>query len=189
MGVMKRDKEAIEDQLLVMDAQDGSAEAMNRLVDRWQRRLWLHALRLTGDEDAAWDVVQQTWLAIVRGLRRLEDAARFPAWAFRIVTHKASDWLRRRKTTPVTLAEGADRNAAAERGSDDSSGLHELLGMMDAAQSALLWLRYFERFTTHEISTVLGVPAGTVKSRLSAARAELKRLWQTHYGKDQGERP
>ena len=46
----------VEDQLLVMDAQDRVPGAMDRLVDRWQKPLWVHALRLTGDRHAAWDI-------------------------------------------------------------------------------------------------------------------------------------
>ena len=83
-----------EDQLLVMEAQDGDVRAMEALVRRWQKRLWQHALRLTDDREAAWDVTQQTWLGIIKGLRRLNDPARFRAWAYRITTNQAMDWLK-----------------------------------------------------------------------------------------------
>ncbi|MBN2578593.1 MAG: hypothetical protein JXB10_06335 [Pirellulales bacterium] len=56
----------IQDQLLVMDALDGDARAMEKLVGRWQKRLWLHAFRLTADHHAAWDVTQQSRLGIIK---------------------------------------------------------------------------------------------------------------------------
>jgi DNA-directed RNA polymerase specialized sigma24 family protein len=53
------------DDLLVMQAQDGDRKSMEELVRRWQRRLWAHAYRLTGTSDAAWDVTQEAWMAII----------------------------------------------------------------------------------------------------------------------------
>ena len=76
---MANKRSDIEDQLLVMDAQDGDAGAMEKLVRRWQKRLWQHAFRLTSDSQAAWDVTQQSWLGIIKGLRKLHDPANFKA--------------------------------------------------------------------------------------------------------------
>ncbi len=70
-------REQIVDELLVMDAQNGRAKAMELLASRWQERLWRYAWRLTGDTEAAWDVTQEAWLGIVRGIMRLNDPARF----------------------------------------------------------------------------------------------------------------
>jgi len=78
------------DELLVLRCQDGEANAFEELVGHWQRKLLRHALHLTGDADGANDVVQEAWFAIVRGIGRIDDPARFPAWAYRIVTHKAA---------------------------------------------------------------------------------------------------
>ncbi len=69
--------EQIIDQLLVMDAQDGDAQAMEKLVSRWQKRLWQHAFRLTSDSQAAWDVTQQSWLGIIKGLQKLSIGRRY----------------------------------------------------------------------------------------------------------------
>jgi len=72
----------LNDELLVLRCQEGDAEAFELLVGRWQGRLWRHAWRLTGDENAAWDAVQETWVGISRGIVRRADAAAFPAWAY-----------------------------------------------------------------------------------------------------------
>jgi RNA polymerase sigma-70 factor (ECF subfamily) len=76
---MKEERPSVEDQLLVMDAQNGDAQAMEILVSRWQRRLWQHAFRMTADNQAAWDITQRAWLGIVKGLRKLNDQASFKA--------------------------------------------------------------------------------------------------------------
>jgi RNA polymerase sigma-70 factor (ECF subfamily) len=59
------------DDLLVMQAQDGDRGSMEELVRRWQRRLWAYAYQLTGTSDGAWDVTQQAWMAVIKGLGRL----------------------------------------------------------------------------------------------------------------------
>jgi RNA polymerase sigma-70 factor (ECF subfamily) len=92
---MRRTSEQIIDEILVIDCQAGSARALDALVSRWHRRLWQHAYRLVGDTDAAWDVTQQSWLAIIKGLRKLREPSYFKAWAYRITTSKAVDWIRK----------------------------------------------------------------------------------------------
>ncbi len=76
---MKDNLSKIENQLLVMTAQDGNAEAMEMLVRLWQKKLWRYAFRLTSDSHAAWDITQQCWLEIIKGLKKLNDPACFKA--------------------------------------------------------------------------------------------------------------
>ncbi|MHC4356893.1 MAG: RNA polymerase sigma factor, partial [Planctomycetota bacterium] len=99
---MDRSVEQLADEILVMDCQSGRVRAMEMLVSRWQERLWRYALRLVGDTEAAWDITQDSWLGIIRGISRLNDPARFRSWAYRIVTNKSRDWIKRRKATKQT---------------------------------------------------------------------------------------
>ena len=66
---MKDNLSNIENQLLVMAAQDDDAEAMEKLVCRWQKKLWQYVLRLTSNSQATWDITQQCWIAIIKGLK------------------------------------------------------------------------------------------------------------------------
>ena len=75
-------RERITNELLVLRCQEGDVAAFEQLVERWQERLWRHAWRLTGDENAAWDALQEAWIGISRGLRRLAEPAAFPGWAY-----------------------------------------------------------------------------------------------------------
>lgn len=172
--------ERINDELLVLSVQEGDPAAFERLVERWQERLWRHAWRLTGDEEAAWDVLQETWIGIVRGVRRLEDAALFPAWAYRIASNKSRDWIRRRaRRRRAREAYGAEK---ARTGNQDSRRLEEAADLKDAladlsgSDRAILSLRYEECFDTAEIAEILKIPEGTVKSRLHYTRKRLHRL-------------
>jgi RNA polymerase sigma factor (sigma-70 family) len=175
---MTSESASIEDQLLVMDAQDGDAQAMEKLVGRWQKRLWLHTFRLTADHHAAWDITQQSWLGVIKGLRKLHDPASFRAWAYRITTNKSLDWLQRRKTAPQT---GLGVMQTLQEEQNEHTGIVELLQKLDAKKRTVVSLFYFEELSVFEIAEALRIPPRTVKSRLAGARKELKELWEKHY--------
>jgi RNA polymerase sigma-70 factor (ECF subfamily) len=173
-----RPVEQLVDEILVMDCQRGSVKAMEMLVSRWQKRLWKYAYNMTGDAEAAWDIMQESWLGIIKGLRKLQDPANFKAWAYRITTNKSIDWIRKnRAAKKVGLDEVQDHQQEQEK----DAGLKELLEKLDIKKRAVLNLRYFEQLTIPEIGIALKIPKGTVKSRLHNARKELKELYQKHY--------
>lgn len=177
---MAEPNEQIIDEILVLDCQSGHAEALDLLVERWQRRLWRYACRLTGDAEAAWEVTQESWLGIVRGIRRLHDPARFRSWAYRIVTNKANDWIRRKVgRARVEPSEAIDPPACDDRSAREAEAdLEVILHRLPERSRMVLTLYYLEELGLAEISRILRVPIGTVKSRLHHARAEFKRLWQ-----------
>ncbi len=175
---MDRPVEQLVDEILVMDSQSGSAKAMEMLVSRWQKRLWRYAFNLTGDTEAAWDITQESWLGIIKGMRKLHDPARFRSWAYRIVTNKVNDWIRRnRKVKKVRLDEVQGHQHKEKKDAD----IKELQEKLDMKKRAVLNLRYFEQLSIPEIGIALKIPKGTVKSRLHSARNELKELYQKHY--------
>ena len=180
---MSRTHEDIQDELLVLQCQEGDGEAMKVLIARWHPRLGRMAWRLTGERDAAQDIVQDAWLAIVRGLRRLDDPARFRSWAYRIVTNKCADWTRRRV---VQRSATEELQAAAVSGSGDSPNgadstdavdrIRVALAKLPSQQRAMVSLHYLDGMGVAEIARALDVPEGTVKSRLYHARSRLKQV-------------
>ncbi len=174
---MKR-RERITDELLVLRCQEADGAAFTELVDRWAERLWRHAWRLTGDEQAAWDVTQEAWIGIARRLDRLQDAAAFAAWAYRITSNKCRDWVRRRgrqHRADEAYAERIERSESDARATDQrAADLEEALARLSGRDRAILSLRYQEEFDTLQIADILGVPVGTVKSRLHYARKRLR---------------
>jgi RNA polymerase sigma-70 factor (ECF subfamily) len=170
--------EQLIDEILVMDCQSGSTRAMEMLVSRWQKRLWQYAFNLTDDMEAAWDITQESWLGIIKGIRKLHDPAKFKAWVYRIVTNKVNDWIRKNKIVKkVKLDEMKDHQYKDEQ----DTGIKELLAKLDMKKRAVLNLYYFEQLSIPEIGIALKIPKGTVKSRLHNARNELKELWQRNY--------
>jgi len=170
--------EQLVDEILVMDCQSGSVRALEVLVSRWQKRLWRYAYNLTGDSEMAWDITQDSWLSILKGLRKLHDPANFKAWAYRITTNKSVDWIRKGKAVKQTSIEEIKDTQQQEK---RDMGIKELVGKIDVRKRVVLNLYYFEQLSISEISAALKIPKGTVKSRLANARKELKELWQKHY--------
>ena len=175
---MDRPVEQLVDEILVMDCQSGSVKALEILVSRWQKRLWHYAYRLVGDTEAAWDITQDSWLGIIKGLRKLHDPANFKAWAYRITTNKSIDWIRKSKAVKqISIEELQDHQHEEE---EKDTGVKELMVKLDVRKQVVLSLYYFEQLSVPEISVALKIPQGTVKSRLYKARKELRRLWQEY---------
>lgn len=129
-NAMSRTPEDIQDELLVLQCQEGDRAAFRSLITRWQPRLRRLAWRLTSERETARDVVQDAWLAIVRGLGRLDDPARFRSWAYRIVSNKCADWTRRRvvqrKVSEVLQRVAASTQTDASCETDSPSDLGRL---------------------------------------------------------------
>jgi len=177
---MKR-REQILDELLVLRSQGGDLAAFEHLARRWQPRLLRLAGRLTQSPEAG-EVVQEAWLAIVRGLPRLGDPERFGTWAMRIVAHKSTDWIRLRQRGR-SLAERVMREPQPEApfsaGEEFSraQGVARLRGALPKLSDdhrSVLEMFYLGSFSVQTISAKLGISPGTVKSRLFHARKTLR---------------
>lgn len=133
---------------------------------------------MTGSEEAAWDVLQETWIAVTKGIRRLEDAAAFPAWVYRIASNKSRDWVRResrrRQAHRDYRGEHLESRVQESQEVGREGSLDEILRGLPKETQQILQLRYEQEFDTREIAEVLSVPEGTVKSRLYHARKKLK---------------
>ena len=177
------EREQAENRLLVLRCQEGDSQALSELILRWKDRLWRHALRLSGgDEDAAWDILQDGFLSMSVGIGRLNDAAAFPAWAYRIITNKARLWQRgecrrrkvRREYTEEQLRQG--RSSPTYDTSDRVSAIRAAIKQLSAEDQAILGMRYEEGFSIIQIANALNIVQGTVKSRLFHARERLKKV-------------
>jgi len=177
---MERGSERILDEYLVLLAQGGSRPALDLLVRRWTPRLLRHATRLLGASEPARDTVQEIWAGALRSLRGLSDPAQFPAWIYAIATRKCADAVRRavrrRRSEEAAVTDRAlnapppDSMARAGDGLDLSDALRRL----PVDQRIVIDMFYLDDLGVEEIAAALGIPAGTVKSRLHHARQVLK---------------
>lgn len=161
-----------------MAAQDGNEAALDKLVSLWQKKLWQYVFRLTTDVHASWDITQQCWLEIIKGLTKLHDPANFKAWAYRIATNRTIDWLKNKKKNQHINLESIEVDSNRK---DNDSQVKELVQRLKSDSRVILSLYYFEQLSIPEISIALNIPTGTVKSRLFTAREELKQLWKKYF--------
>ena len=170
------------DEYLVLLSQAGSTDAMDGLVRRWTPRLLRYAARMLGGStdaaEMARDVVQDTWIGVIRGLRGLRDPAQFPAWIYGIATRKSADAIRtqmRRKRLDTDVAAGeAGGPVASLASSEQQIDLANAIRGLPPIHRATIHLFYREDLSVEEIASVLGIPTGTVKSRLHHAREVLR---------------
>ncbi|WP_165235785.1 RNA polymerase sigma factor [Aquisphaera insulae] len=186
---MARGPEAILEEWLVVEAQRGRTAALQALAVRWHPRLVGHAYRRTGHPDAAAEVAQEAWIAIIRGLTGLEDPAAFRVWAFRIVDRKSFDWIRRRRRGRALanrlVADASLHDPDCDPGPEarprEGDGRDERIEQLRLALRRLpddsrivLTMLYVDGLSVIEIAGALRLPEGTVKSRLFHARKQLR---------------
>jgi RNA polymerase sigma factor (sigma-70 family) len=174
----------IEDELLVVRCQLGERSAFDELIERWHPAIATYARRVAGDDDAAGDVVQDVWLRVLRGIGRLRDGSKLRPWLFGIARRVLMDRLRQRYAFPnhadIDASEIA-ADAAVDSVEEDLAAMEHELTRLPFTEREVLTLFYLQELSLAQVADVLGVPVGTVKSRLFRARQLLRR------GLDEGE--
>lgn len=177
---MRSDKEKALDAYLAAAARTGDRRAMGRLAERWQPKLLAHARRLSGEPALAADITQDAWAEILRGIRGLDDAAAFPAWAFRIVSRRCARAIRGRqrdRAGDAALAREAGplpEGAIAPETASEMEIVGRAIDRLPAGQRAVLALFYTEGLRITEIAAAMDIAPGTVKTRLMHARDKLR---------------
>lgn len=179
LGVQRGLEHAL-DEYLVLLAQGGSREAADRLVARWTPKLLAFAGRALVNAESATDAVQDTWESALRGLRQLNDPARFAPWLYAIASRKCADALRtkyRGRRVADAVAEAATMTQPHAT-PDDALDLAAALKRLPPEQRTVVSLFFGEDMSLADIAAITGAPIGTVKSRLFAARQALR----AHFG-------
>ena len=180
---MSSDAERLRDEILILEYRSGDRGALERLVSRWQPRVYRYVLAMLQEENAAWDVSQEVWMAAVSGLDKASPVHNFPAWICRVAHNKAISHLRKkgrlnqRETTLPNVDEQPD-NASRDPlcKAEDAGLVRECLRCIPVTQRSTIILFYMEGLSLQEISQVLDVPRGTVQSRLHSGRQKMKTL-------------
>jgi len=190
----------VDDLALLEKARAGDAESFRALVVRYQRKVFAVALGIVKDQDLAWDVAQDTFLRLHQHLHDFKGESAFSTWLFRIATHLSIDAVRRERSSKkedldtvdeALVSEGADGILATALGSNPQESvlrkelvgkMTEALGKLPAAHRAILVLREVEGLSYEELSERLGVPKGTVMSRLFHARKKMQALLRGYAG-------
>jgi RNA polymerase sigma factor (sigma-70 family) len=173
---MDQDRRDLERELLVLRCQRGEREAFDELIRAWERRLFFYVRRLVANEEDAWQVLQDVWLQVVRGVHALRDPQRLPVWLYAVARNNAMSHHRRayaRDFPPVARTSAAtvpDDQAQ----SDLADFVHHGLARLAEGDREVLTLFFLRDLSVNEVAEVLGVPPGTVKSRLHKAKKSLR---------------
>ncbi len=186
------------DEQLLLSYQQGNRASFATLVSRYQRELFHFLVRFLGDRAAAEDVFQEAFLQVHQSAEQFDSSRRFRPWLFTIAANKARDLMRsnaRRPTNPL--------QASINPGDDDSGEFIDLMSSVNSFPEAsmekaelqqlvqktvlampqhlreILLLSYFHQFPYKQISDILEIPLGTVKSRLHAAVAHFADRWKS----------
>ncbi len=167
------------DSLLVLQYQSGSKKAAAILVKRWHPKLCKHAYWYTGDLDISKDIVQDSWSIIFRKMSDLKDTNSFGSWALTIVTRNAINYLRKQKKETENLNQYQFNTSNSNDNNDienqDTIGLlKKTIKKLPNNHQLVLNLFYLEEYSVKEISGIIQISEGTVKSRLFTAREKLK---------------
>lgn len=185
------------DESLLMAYQRGDKSGFAQLVERYQRELFHFLVRFLGDRAAAEDIFQEAFLQVHQSAATFDLQRRFRPWLFTIAANKARDLMRsqaRRPTNPlhasispseddggqfIDLMESTAQPPGARIEKEELQRLvhHTVMEMPDHLREILL-LSYFHQFPYKQISDILNIPLGTVKSRLHAAVAFFADRWR-----------
>jgi RNA polymerase sigma-70 factor (ECF subfamily) len=170
------------DEALIKAIASGSRPALELLYVRHRLRLYRFVLRLTGNAALAEDVVSEAYLEVWRTAERFQGKSAVATWLFAIARNKALQALRSR---PMSSLDGEEAAAAADDADDPETVLNgqyrramirRCLAQLPPAQRELLDLVYYHGKAIAEVAQIVGVPAGTVKSRMHDARGRIATL-------------
>lgn len=167
--------EQAEDDALVAAAQGGDIAAFETLVRRHSRAVFAHAARFFGDESVADDVTQEVFVKVYRSLDAFDGRARFSTWLYRITRNTCLDEVRAGRRRPVPV----DPLDAPQPTGDFTDEIvlattigHALRSLPTEDRDALSAVSFFG-LKYEEAAETLGIPVGTVKSRVFRARRAL----------------
>lgn len=181
----------MQDELLIRRAQRGDADAFEQLLLEHQKNVYNLCYRMAGNPDDAMDLSQETFLRAWRCLDQYQFASAFSTWLYRLCSNICIDFLRRRRrqqTVPLTFedADGEEQTYAvpdAQPLPEEQVELKLTRETLAAAMAqllpehrAVLQLRVVNEMSYEQIADVLDIQIGTVKSRLSRARNQLKKI-------------
>lgn len=170
------------DKELILELQQGELQALGDLYDRYQQLVFRTALGITGDAEAAADLLQDTFLRLNRFCSRVDPERPLQPWLYRVTANLAYTYVRRRSRGFQVLREMGEWLTREFRPGPQAIVEHEelcgvikeALATLPVSQRVVVVLYYVNNLSLQEISDIIEVPVGTVKSRLHYGRSKLR---------------
>jgi RNA polymerase sigma-70 factor (ECF subfamily) len=172
---------------LIAECREGNTAAFGELVSRYQDRLFNSVLRLTDNAEDARDVVQEAFLHAYQSLHSFKGDALFFTWLYRIAVNTAISMKRKKRVVlriqpageggntidPLDPSE-SNRPGHAIEMAEEERRVHEALAKLSTEHRSVLVMKDMEGMKYEEMAEILGVPVGTIRSRLHRARLEMR---------------
>ena len=169
------------EQMLVLRCQIGDRSALVELIEQYQAPLRYFVARLLEDPEMAEDILQDTWLSVMRKIHTLRQLETFSTWLYRVARNNVYKQLRKKKHLYLL-----EEDVAAPRDNEepnfspeDAAKIHECLEALRPEYREVLMLRFLEQMSYEQISQVIGCKVGTVRSRIHYAKRALNREMET----------
>lgn len=173
----------IQSELLLIRCRTGDATAFTDLTRLWERRLFYYIRRIVASEEDAWDALQEVWLRVWRRVGSIRDASAFRSWLYAVAHNTAVSPVRhdaRMEAAHDSIPEPAAGEAPTFQ-NDAAERIHRGLDRVAPQQRQIFTLFFLEEFSQAEIAVILGVPVGTVKSRLFHAKHALRNVLDSEH--------
>ncbi len=172
---------------IVVRAQTGDEEAFEWLVKKYEKLIYYIVLQRVSESADAMDIVQDTLIEVKKSISQLQEPRFFKAWLNRVAISKVSRFYEKRRDRILSQNEEQLLYRQSEqryymnpqqsfRHQNNKEILNSCLQQLKGIYREVLMLQYFEGFTMAEIAEILGIPEGTVKSRLNVAKKELRKI-------------
>jgi RNA polymerase sigma-70 factor (ECF subfamily) len=190
---------SIDDAVLVQQCRQGDSAATERLIRKYQNRIYNAILRICANPDDAAELTQDTFVKVIENINKFEGRSSFYTWAFRIGVNLTLNYCQRNVKLGLQSLDAEDSDDSDDKGvlkkflTDDSLPdpavvienkelcriVVKALMKLDDAQRAVIVLRDIEGMNYAQIAEVLDTELGTVRSRLSRARTNLREIMET----------
>ena len=152
-------------------------ESLQQVLSIIQPKLLSFATNLLKDRNSAQDAIQDSLIAIVKGVRKLKDHRKFHAWIYQVTRNKCLDIIRKNhKYKNDSEIDSIQEPVASSTDMDTKLDMMSSINLLPHKQKNVIHLFYYDGFSVIEIANILNKPAGTIKSLLFDARATLKNL-------------
>jgi len=171
------------DQELILQLQGNSLEALGKLFDRHRLMVYRTALAIANDPEAAADLLQDVFLRLYRFAERVDPCRPLEPWLYRVTTNLAYTYVKRRQRWFSPLEDIAEWLVGSKKQTphymaevdEESQQVQKAIASLPLQQRVVIVLYYINDLSLHEIAEIIGVPEGTVKSRLHYGRKALKK--------------
>lgn len=183
MSIAAEEKKPNSDSKLILGLQNGNLEALGVLYDQHRGLVFRTALAITGDADAAADLLQEVFLRLHRFASHIDSGRPLEPWLYRMTTNLSYTWVKRHNRLLRPLEEVADwltgnrKDIPAVRSEINESWrqIQQALSTLPLSHRGVVVLYYIDDLSIQEIAEILDIPVGTVKSRLHYSRQALRK--------------